>query len=176
MADSANGWEILNAVAQSVGAVGTTGALIVAALAYRRQVADRRSAQASRVLLRRESGGGDVFYTLLNDSDLPVTVIDFVETAPFPLQGKVTRDPEIVELLPGSIPHLWPGESQTWSFREENQPRWPAAMFYDSADRRWMRSSSHLGEIRWRTGRHPVHLYRRSRAWLSGHIGRPPES
>lgn len=178
MADTANGWEILNALAQTVGAVGTTGALLVAAFTYRRQVDNQRRAQASRVLMRTKHTTDAVTFELRNDSDQPVTNVQLVETAPFPFRGAITQDPELRRIMPGaSHGPLWPTETVSWVFPEpaDEAPRVAAMWFIDSAGRQWLRTPSRLGEIRWRTARHPVHLYRRSRAWLSGHAGRPPE-
>lgn len=61
-------WDIVNAIAQSIGALGTMGALLVAALVYRRQVADARSAQARRV----RAAYGPSHLELHNDSGAPI--------------------------------------------------------------------------------------------------------
>lgn len=73
--DPANAWDILNAIAQSVGALGTTGALIVAAVAYRRQVQDHRRAQASRMTVSFVDSRNEVI--VRNNSDLPVYNVSF---------------------------------------------------------------------------------------------------
>lgn len=45
----ADPWEIVNAIAQTVGALGTTGALLVAAITFKRQVRNAERAQADAI-------------------------------------------------------------------------------------------------------------------------------
>src|SRR5205823_2015118 len=53
-----SGWEIAGVLANAVASLGTLGALIVAVAVYRRQVADARSDQASRVFVTVLVGSG----------------------------------------------------------------------------------------------------------------------
>ncbi|MEV1295224.1 hypothetical protein [Pseudonocardia sp. NPDC049635] len=50
------GWDIVNAIAQTIGALGTAGALIVAVQVYRRQVNDQRRDQAAQVVVTYTEG------------------------------------------------------------------------------------------------------------------------
>lgn len=71
-------WDILNAFAQTFGAIGTAGALLIAALSYRRQVNERRRDLASRVTLQVHSGE-KLQFTITNRGELPVSDVRFME-------------------------------------------------------------------------------------------------
>jgi hypothetical protein len=74
----ANDLNDLGVIANSVAAVGAVGALLVAALVYRRQAADARSYQASRIAtwLERESNT-NIYWWVANYSGLPVYELSF---------------------------------------------------------------------------------------------------
>jgi hypothetical protein len=66
-------WDVLGAVGDFVGGVGTALALVIAAMAYRRQVDDARRAQAAKILIRFEQGPGDMMHIVVgNAGDTPV--------------------------------------------------------------------------------------------------------
>lgn len=66
-------WDIVNAVAQTVGAIGTAGALLIGALSYRRQVLERRRDLASHVNFRVAGQGRLVTLVVTNRGELPIT-------------------------------------------------------------------------------------------------------
>lgn len=127
----ANGWEILNAIAQSIGALGTTGALIVAAFAYRRQVWDRRREQASQVTAERKNAEGRGLAVVRNHSALPIARIRLRYATNY---GRENRDVRVNRrAVPpgGALAIDLPVETWTVSWVE----------FTDSAGRKWRRDS-----------------------------------
>src|SRR3954451_20574465 len=61
-------WDIVGTMANALAGLGAVGALLIAALAYRRQVEDARAAQASKVVLYFQ--GNDVI--IENCSPTPI--------------------------------------------------------------------------------------------------------
>ena len=73
---------VTSTVATAVAAVGSAGALVVAALVYRRQGNDSRSQQASRVLTFVRDGNGSVEWAAQNLSDLPIYEVAYMAPVP----------------------------------------------------------------------------------------------
>lgn len=69
-------------VASSVSAVGSAGALFMAAKVYRRQAADKRAQQASRVLTFVRGNGAQLQWAAQNLSDLPIFDVWFMSEVP----------------------------------------------------------------------------------------------
>lgn len=69
-------WDILSALGDFFGGIFAGLALLVAAIAYKRQVDDKRREQAAKVVLRsRRDPDGALTIDLYNGSDEPITVL-----------------------------------------------------------------------------------------------------
>lgn len=142
-----------NVIAQSIAALGTVGALIVAVRVYRKQVDDQHRAHASRVVLvieetskpgRKPRTGT---WTVTNHSDLPVSTVRVMRTA-WEGYGTVVRIPfplaTAQQLGPGeSIDGPLPGDEDYWVSTI-------SVHFNDAAGRGWARSDE--GDLMRRDG------------------------
>lgn len=132
--DPANGWEILNAVAQTFGALGTAGALWVAAVAYRRQVKDRHLAQASGVTVFVLFGAGVPIEVVVgNYSDRPVSSVRV-------LAHTLEKESDTFEPDgPGALRPLAPGTETVIRLRGPYTEQ-VSVGFVDAAGRNWIRT------------------------------------
>jgi len=133
------GWHIANVIAQSIGALGTMGALIVAVRVYRRQEDDSRREQARRVTVKMDNR-----YTIVvaNHSDLPITAFRHEWTV---VSDRVSFSRDIPDSGIG------PGGSETFLLDHEAEDVpfevsfWgvdvAAMQFEDAAGRCWRRTS-----------------------------------
>lgn len=149
----ADWWDIVNAIAQSVGAIGTTGALLVAALVYRRQAADQHRAQASRVRLRATpKSAAEWKLEMTNDSDQPVqaaALVQFVRVEAERSRRTAWLSREVTLTVEHRIDFgrtLWPGETVATVAKRLDEI--PVLFFTDAAGHRWVRDvRGHLREI-----------------------------
>jgi hypothetical protein len=138
-----DGWGILAAVAESVGAVGTAGALLVAVKTLRDQRIDERRQQARHIVVSDDwhtvtEPHDGVMWTVENHSDLPIYAVGWFE-----------EPDNYVETIGGdrSRTSLAPGASMfgVWQDRSE-KAEMAKVMFRDADGRVWIRSS--IGGLR----------------------------
>lgn len=141
MADT---WEIVGTIADSVAAIGTTGALIVAAMVYRHQYLDARSAQASRVFVDidrvprvDDPHEGMVQVVVRNMSDFPIYYVMLNRFDKDEGWGLVPEDLEPVVAL---NPH----QDHRFNPARLGLP-WEVRVGFSDADRR--------GWVRWASGK-----------------------
>jgi hypothetical protein len=142
----AEGLSWLSPVADSVAAVGTVGALLVAAVAYRRQVADRHREQASKVwgYVSRSTGTAYVG----NGSDEPVydAVIRFVSTSGLWLADSTGGADLVLAPTTPDRPYTITPASEIVVERADQRLE---LTFTDANDVRWVRTASgRLKEVR----------------------------
>src|SRR4051794_27732522 len=86
-------WDYIVGTASIVGSLGAGGALLIAALAYRRQVDDTRRQQAAQVLIRVADSQLGPRVEVVNGSDQPIFKIHWRIQAPGPpILAPVQRD------------------------------------------------------------------------------------
>lgn len=139
-------WGILGSIGDFVGGVGAAFALVVAALAYRRQVNDSLRRQASEVTVKitevpSKYGGAPPYkyaIRLDNKSD------QSVELTHYDLNGYPPPGPEYPIQTVSVAPFTIPGQSKAYigAAVDEHHLTLSAALFKDAGGRVWYRSVS----------------------------------
>ncbi|GAA1382948.1 hypothetical protein GCM10009613_11660 [Pseudonocardia kongjuensis] len=138
-------WDIVNAIAQSVGALGTMGALLIAAFTYRGQVRDRRQAQAARVLTRGVANEGErgLGIRVMNGSDQSIYTVAFARRVNLDDPDSLgAAGPHGIGVARGVGPWadaLLPGEDMAYHPPDGAEKQLLGVVFTDAAGRTWIR-------------------------------------
>jgi hypothetical protein len=127
-------WDYVVDVADVLAGLGTMGALVVAAMVYRRQEHDKRIIQASRIIVSAtiDEAQSTAMITVRNRSDLPVYGVSFYQND---WTLVILCGPE--KQASGELSELGPGDEHTERLSCDDYN--PKVLFRDAAGRHWQR-------------------------------------